>query len=107
MQVTPFAGVWIEILLCSPCACEPPVTPFAGVWIEIAQMTQRKAENRSLPSRECGLKCLLFPRKTVSSRVTPFAGVWIEIFAVLCLTFLLAVTPFAGVWIEIRETYLF
>ena len=33
--VTPFAGVWIEILIISVINCQNIVTPFAGVWIEI------------------------------------------------------------------------
>ena len=34
-MVTPFAGVWIEILFIEPLILPPVVTPFAGVWIEI------------------------------------------------------------------------
>ena len=33
--VTPFAGVWIEILEETYCIVPCLVTPFAGVWIEI------------------------------------------------------------------------
>ena len=33
--VTPFAGVWIEIIIESREQEEARVTPFAGVWIEI------------------------------------------------------------------------
>ena len=42
-QVTPFAGVWIEIPLSSFIADTSFVTPFAGVWIEITQHTGLKA----------------------------------------------------------------
>ncbi len=36
MEVTPFAGVWIEILkVINPHETLCHVTPFAGVWIEI------------------------------------------------------------------------
>ncbi len=56
-RVTPFAGVWIEIMLLTEGWDCPAVTPFAGVWIEI---------------------CLSFLGKP-STWVTPFAGVWIEI----------------------------
>ncbi len=55
--VTPFAGVWIEILANGSQNKEKGVTPFAGVWIEI------------LPSGYT----------TLAQNVTPFAGVWIEI----------------------------
>ena len=32
------------------------VTPFAGVWIEIKDFSVSDSTNKSLPSRECGLK---------------------------------------------------
>ena len=35
MYVTPFAGVWIEILAVALVRIRLNVTPFAGVWIEI------------------------------------------------------------------------
>ena len=58
LQVTPFAGVWIEIVDAKvEKATEPLVTPFAGVWIEIVH----------------GIYYIL------RCPVTPFAGVWIEI----------------------------
>ena len=34
-QVTPFAGVWIEIIRVPSPFTSICVTPFAGVWIEI------------------------------------------------------------------------
>ena len=55
-DVTPFAGVWIEMPYGKMDGGEFNVTPFAGVWIEIS---------------------IIFV--TVSDLpVTPFAGVWIE-----------------------------
>ena len=33
--VTPFAGVWIEIVYNGDMIVGIPVTPFAGVWIEM------------------------------------------------------------------------
>ena len=38
--VTPFAGVWIEIVLLPSLCYIPAVTPFAGVWIEIRKHIQ-------------------------------------------------------------------
>ena len=35
------------------------VTPLAGVWIEIENITEFKGAQQSLPLRECGLKYLL------------------------------------------------
>ena len=56
------------------------VTPFAGVWIEIYWLTtEYKRTTSSLPSRECGLKCISLILLLLADRVTPFAGVWIEI----------------------------
>ena len=57
MLVTPFMGVWIEILQYLPLLAIRQVTPFMGVWIEIS------------------LSFLIRP----SISVTPFMGVWIEI----------------------------
>ena len=55
--VTPFAGVWIEIVSRNRIPDGRKVTPFAGVWIEISS------------ARTFYARC----------PVTPFAGVWIEI----------------------------
>ena len=40
-MVTPFAGVWIEILANGSQNKEKGVTPFAGVWIEIPSRVMR------------------------------------------------------------------
>ena len=58
--VTPFAGVWIEIYLSAQLSHPHYVTPFAGVWIEISVRLSVSSNSTSLPSRECGLKCLGF-----------------------------------------------
>ncbi len=57
-QVTPFAGVWIEMSNAFLQSMFTVVTPFAGVWIEIQ----------------------IFLKQSPAVRVTPFAGVWIEIY---------------------------
>ena len=57
-RVTPFTGVWIEIL-------SPAFTP------QLVQV--------SLPSRECGLKLAYMAAHHGAAHVTPFTGVWIEI----------------------------
>ena len=54
--VTPFAGVWIEILAPRRVKLRSSVTPFAGVWIEIMLLFWFFTTFVSLPSRECGLK---------------------------------------------------
>ncbi len=58
---------------------EPEVTPFAGVWIEIMMLPDPLGGMGSLPSRECGLKSFKCTSFEQFRLVTPFAGVWIEI----------------------------
>ena len=55
--VTPYAGVWIEIIDSNDDNFFSVVTPYAGVWIEIFQQKQARSWEY----------------------VTPYAGVWIEI----------------------------
>ena len=77
--VTPYAGGWIEIRETLEHEESEVVTPYAGVWIEIGEGDTTNTVNRSLPTRECGLKspqsCICIYDRTV----TPYAGVWIEI----------------------------
>ncbi len=55
--VTPFVGVWIEIIKRAAIATKLAVTPFEGVWIETNLRTRVKCDiNKSLPFEECGLK---------------------------------------------------
>ena len=54
--VTPYAGVWIEIVEKIPLGLGLCVTPYAGVWIEIDTLIFLRTLTRSLPTRECGLK---------------------------------------------------
>ena len=56
-HVTPFTGVWIEILDTFQVDFGNTVTPFTGVWIEIISSVHLASH----------------------LRVTPFTGVWIEI----------------------------
>ncbi len=56
IAVTPFVGVWIEIMYDTLLPYGKPVTPFVGVWIEIVGAALTKQEIESLPSWECGLK---------------------------------------------------
>ena len=55
-MVTPFVGVWIEILTAGGGWTTTLVTPFVGVWIEILLQDSTIHHDRSLPSWECGLK---------------------------------------------------
>ena len=56
-DVTPLAGVWIEIIDAIGEQILQAVTPLAGVWIEIGlSYGANKQSISSLPSRECGLK---------------------------------------------------
>ena len=57
INVTPCAGVWIEIKKVREFIFPTSVTPCAGVWIEIAKIYRTRSEQTmSLPGRECGLK---------------------------------------------------
>ena len=56
MPVTPYAGVWIEIMSVQILLMKSCVTPYAGVWIEIEKDVNNKEFGKSLPTRECGLK---------------------------------------------------
>ena len=78
-EVTPFAGVWIEINRIASVRVFLVVTPFAGVWIEIFSRRNPAGWVASLPLRECGLKYISGHAPAQGHKVTPFAGVWIEI----------------------------
>ena len=55
------------------------VAPFAGAWIEIFMGYHTlTATNRSLPSRERGLKYFFKYRNMIQVNVAPFAGAWIK-----------------------------
>ena len=56
VDVTPFAGVWIEINSLLILDISVDVTPFAGVWIEIKYLVSIESGILSRPSRGCGLK---------------------------------------------------
>ena len=90
MEVTPHAGVWIEIAHMENKTVKTFVTPHAGVWIEIIPAYQLYQEIKSLPMRECGLKSLLVYRIIMIVVVTPHAGVWIEMLSSNGLLFLLS-----------------
>ena len=79
--VTPFVGVWIEILYSSRDGTGTSVTPFVGVWIEICGYICGYWNCRqSLPLWECGLKFRDDWEIVEGEVVTPFVGVWIEIY---------------------------
>ena len=56
ISVTPFVGVWIEITKDCFNSMSNQVTPFVGVWIEILREKDKIHYPLSLPSWECGLK---------------------------------------------------
>ena len=60
------------------------VTPFVGVWIEILNFLLTSVHTHwSLPSWECGLKFINGIKYDFMPTVTPFVGVWIEIFDII------------------------
>ena len=104
IAVTPFVGVWIEIIKGIADKIRKLVTPFVGVWIEIEAVYKTGlCFTPSLPSWECGLKFRTPQANNVDLHVTPFVGVWIEIPSRLMRDTVGKVTPFVGVWIEIRK----
>ena len=54
--VAPFTGAWIEMIAISGAEGCGDVAPFTGAWIEISCRTRAGSGQRSLPSRERGLK---------------------------------------------------
>ena len=73
-------GVWIEMDTDSNKITAGTVTPCMGVWIEIeAMLLYNKANGKSLPVWECGLKLELTLKIFWKKQVTPCMGVWIEI----------------------------
>ena len=72
--------MWIEIGEVGVDASGNCVTPFAGVWIEILTDLNLDAAGMSHPSRVCGLKSPDALPRSDAPVVTPFAGVWIEIY---------------------------
>ena len=123
-NVTPFLGVWIEMLMFSPPFCTMSVTPFLGVWIEITRgcSADWRRECHSLLGSVDWNGGIWDTVKDFT--VTPFLGVWIEIWFKKyawrdCKGHSLlgsvdwnrwkkaqrscrrTVTPFLGVWIEI------
>ena len=102
------------------------VAPFAGAWVEIDMACEDKHyANKSLPSRERGLKYLRLVLNIKPHCVAPFAGAWVEIDtsdATAAVAESLPsrerglksemevstndqtwVAPFAGAWVEIFE----
>ena len=71
--------MWIEIYKQILLSYKTHVTPYAGVWIEILRITKAKRNLVSLPMRECGLKFVRRLGLHMQEIVTPYAGVWIEI----------------------------
>ncbi len=79
------------------------VTPLAGVWIEIDSVAAAPhSGHASLPSRECGLKLSSLLRVFLYMGHSPRGSVdWNP--PCQHLGFVFQVTPLAGVWIEILE----
>ncbi len=100
-NVTPLAGVWIEICG-SLCLCDYyKVTPLAGVWIEMILNLQITMNCIVTPLAGVWIEMILNLQITMNCIVTPLAGVWIEIPFNDIPPTIPSVTPLAGVWIEI------
>ena len=78
--VAPYTGAWIEIGEGDITKSPRGVAPYTGAWIEIEYFGKRdKNEERSLPTRERGLKWDVIPRLDPDGLVAPYTGAWIEI----------------------------
>ena len=100
-NVAPLAGAWIEIMMRSATAPYDWVAPLAGAWIEISKDFKSAGHYASLPSRERGLKYILFNAREPVFAVAPLAGAWIEIGSRQGRAVAISVAPLAGAWIEI------
>ena len=56
VYVTPYVGVWIEILSRTKKLTIYDVTPYVGVWIEIREIAKQESRDKSPPMWGCGLK---------------------------------------------------
>ena len=126
IAVTPFVGVWIEIVYSNRCHVIPYlslpswecglkynqnnlihlleyVTPFVGVWIEIDIDRLCEETRQSLPSWECGLKWQFQPHKPGPVPSLPSWECGLKLRKEEKVLLHLIVTPFVGVWIEISR----
>ena len=80
IAVTPFVGVWIEIIY-AVLIRQKRIQSLPSWECGLKSLTYGMAHTRitSLPSWECGLKSNLTETNRISDGVTPFVGVWIEI----------------------------
>ena len=79
-QVTPYAGVWIEISTILYLYLRSNSHSLRGsVDWNLKKNALKHINSPSLPTRECGLKYLYIIKKKGEWKVTPYAGVWIEI----------------------------
>ena len=103
-QVTPFVGVWIEIIRRQTWYQKTQCHSLRGSvdWNQRSAVTINQWL-MSLPSWECGLKSEVAVIVAIPSLVTPFVGVWIEIILKYPQLIVYKVTPFVGVWIEIQN----
>ena len=99
-EVAPHAGAWIEIAFVVSYLDEEEVAPHAGAWIEINGFSLAFAPDKSLPTRERGLKSSPSAASGGREGVAPHAGAWIEISFLRALCTLTPVAPHAGAWIE-------
>ena len=101
--VTPYAGVWIEIWRRRPIPQPARSLPTRECGLKCHGRIDWRRLYQSLPTRECGLKSVIAPEKLNLLIVTPYAGVWIEMLSNGKDVLKVTVTPYAGVWIEIGD----
>ena len=77
------------------------VAPHAGAWVEIAEQGKAPRPNKSLPTRERGLKYRLHLIRNQMCKVAPLVGAWVEIKEITLKALDKDVAPHAGAWVEI------
>ena len=100
-RVTPFAGVWIEILaIRSITACIFLSRPSRACGLKWWLPVRSYLLYRSRPSRACGLKSPCFPSALNFFVSRPSRACGLKYGYTVIRGYSYHVTPFAGVWIE-------
>ena len=102
LLVAPFAGAWIETKCPQYYTPDDKSLPSRERGLKLGHVLNPNAPTVSLPSRERGLKQMsLHPMP--QRPVAPFAGAWIETDLARANKGGALVAPFAGAWIETRS----
>ena len=104
LNVAPFVGAWIEMLLISYTSGISSSLRSSERGLKLPPLDVRWHEIPSLRSSERGLKSGYQQENSGQDSVAPFVGAWIEMAIAVDLIRELIVAPFVGAWIEIILT---